>query len=303
MLYRTEPTVEPTEPTVEPTQPTEPTVEPTEPTVEPTEPTVAPTEPTEKPSVSLGDYVWVDKDRNGIQDDDEDPIEGVVLKLIGPDGKEVVDINGNPVGPVTTDENGFYNFKDLPVLKDSQSYTVVIDRDESADALDGYLPTKENGSDRDEDSSTWEAKSEGLNEDGDHDGTLDFGFYLDEVPEPTPSESTPTDPTEEPSEDPTEPTPSESTPTESTENPSEDPTQSPEKSEDPSQDPTPPETSDQPSASQSVDGSEEPKQTQKPKEEDNLADTGFTAMSLLVLGLLLAAAGVVLARRTRGRHS
>ena len=243
MLYRTEPTVEPTEPTVEPTQPTEPTVEPTEPTVEPTEPTeptVAPTEPTEKPSVSLGDYVWVDKDRNGIQDDDEDPIEGVVLKLIGPDGKEVVDINGNPVGSVTTDENGFYNFKDLPVLKDSQSYTVVIDRDESADALDGYLPTKENGSDRDEDSSTWEAKSEGLNEDGDHDGTLDFGFYLDEVPEPTPSESTPTDPTEEPSEDPTEPTPSESTPTESTEDPSEDPIESPEKSEDPSQDPTPP---------------------------------------------------------------
>lgn len=277
MLYRTEPTVEPTEPT---------------------EPTVAPTEPTEKPSVSLGDYVWVDKDRNGIQDDDEDPIEGVVLKLIGPDGKEVVDINGNPVGSVTTDENGFYNFKDLPVLKDGQSYTVVIDRDESADALDGYLPTKENGSDRDEDSSTWEAKSEGLNEDGDHDGTLDFGFYLEEVPEPTPTDST-----EEPSEDPTEPTPSESSPTESTEDPSEDPIESPEKSEDPSQDPTPPETSDQPSASQSVDGSEEPKQTQKPKEEDNLADTGFTAMSLLVLGLLLAAAGVVLARRTRGRHS
>ncbi len=221
-----------------------------------------------------------------------------MLKLIGPDGKEVVDINGNPVGPVTTDENGYYNFKDLPVLKDGESYTVVIDRDKSADALDGYLPTKENGTDRDKDSSTWEAKSEGLTEDGDHDGTLDFGFYLDEDPEPTPTE-----PTEDPSDDPTEPAPSESTPTDPTEAPSKDPIESPDTSEDPSQDAAPTEKSDQPSASESVDGSEEPKQTQKPKNDDNLADTGFKTMSLLVLGLLLAAAGVVLARRTRGRHS
>ncbi|PRA08278.1 hypothetical protein CQ010_17755 [Arthrobacter sp. MYb211] len=254
----------------------------------------------------MGDYVWVDKNRDGIQDKDEDPLEGVVLKLIGPDGKEVVDINGNPVGPVSTDENGYYIFKDLPVLKDGESYTVVIDREESADVLDGYLPTKENGTDREKDSSTWEAKSEGLNEDGDHDGTLDFGFYLEDELEPSPTEPTepsPTEPTEPSPTEPTEPSPSESTPTDPAEEPSEDPTDSPEKSEDPSQDPTPTEMSEQPSASESVDGSEEPQQTQEPRNDDNLADTGIKTMSLLVLGLLLAAAGVVLARRTRGRHS
>ena len=35
----------------------------------------------------MGDYVWVDEDRDGRQDDDEPGIKDVVLKLDGPDGK------------------------------------------------------------------------------------------------------------------------------------------------------------------------------------------------------------------------
>ncbi|MFJ2618370.1 SdrD B-like domain-containing protein [Glutamicibacter sp. NPDC087344] len=232
-------------------------------------------DPVEEPKVSVGDYVWVDTNKNGIQDEDEKGIEGVVLKLVGPDGKEVTDIHGNPVGPVTTDKNGYYTFEDLPVLEEGQSYTVVIDREASEDALKGYVPTKENGADRDKDSSTWEAKSEGLTNDGDRDSTLDFGFYLEEE---EPVDPTPVDPTDPTPVDPTEPTPAEST----------DPTDS----------------SEAPASSDSATESQDPSGSEAPKDDkDNLASTGFSAMLVLLAGLLLVAAGVMFARRNRGRHS
>ncbi|WP_265160633.1 SdrD B-like domain-containing protein, partial [Glutamicibacter sp. MNS18] len=135
-----------------------------------------------KPQVSLGDYVWFDENKDGLQGEDENGIKGVVLKLTGPDGEDVVDINGEPVGPVTTDENGYYIFKDLPVLEEGQSYKVTIDQDASREALEGYVPTKETEGNREEDSSTWEATSEGLTTDGEHDPTLDFGFIIPDVP-------------------------------------------------------------------------------------------------------------------------
>lgn len=71
----------------------------------------------QEPKVSVGDYVWVDDNKDGIQDDEESGIENVVLTLVGPDGEPVIDVNGDPVGPTTTDENGFYTFENLPVLK------------------------------------------------------------------------------------------------------------------------------------------------------------------------------------------
>ncbi|MFJ2318041.1 SdrD B-like domain-containing protein, partial [Glutamicibacter sp. NPDC087661] len=133
------------------------------------------------PKVSVGDYVWIDENRDGIQDEDEKGIKDVVLKLVGPDGEPVVDVNGNPVEPTTTDENGFYEFKDLPVLEEGQSYKVIIDQDASKEPLAPYVPTKENGADRDKDSSTWEAESGDLTEDGQRDPTLDFGFIAPKV--------------------------------------------------------------------------------------------------------------------------
>lgn len=134
-------------------------------------------------SVSVGDFVWVDSDRNGRQDPGEPGIPGVVLKLIGPDGKPVVDVDGKPVGPVTTGPNGEYSFDRLPALTGDQTYTVVIDREASAKALRPYAPTKPSQGDRGGDSSTWQATTEpgDLYDDGDRDPTLDFGFVLDEV--------------------------------------------------------------------------------------------------------------------------
>ncbi len=53
----------------------------------------------------LGDYVWLDVDGDGIQDDNEDPVENVTVNLL--------DQNGNIIGTTTTDSNGYYEFRNL----------------------------------------------------------------------------------------------------------------------------------------------------------------------------------------------
>ncbi len=134
-----------------------------------------------EPSVTVGDRVWEDSNKDGRQNAGEPGIPGVVVEIFGPDGKPVTDVFGNPVGPVTTDEHGNYLFPNLPALKDGQSYTVKIDKEASADALKGFEPTKPGVGDRAGDSSTWEATTEGLTSNGDKDLTLDFGFVRPSV--------------------------------------------------------------------------------------------------------------------------
>ena len=129
-------------------------------------------------SVSVGDKVWEDKNKDGRQDPKEPGIPGVVLEVTGPDGKPVVDIFGKPVVPVTTDKDGKYLFPNLPVLEPGKCYTVSIDKDASKKALEKFLPTKAGQGDREGDSSTWTVCSEGLTQDGDADLTLDFGFIM-----------------------------------------------------------------------------------------------------------------------------
>lgn len=132
-------------------------------------------------SVSVGDLVWLDHDRDGMQDAGEPGIPGVVLTLVGPSGP-VTDIDGNPVGPVTTDAGGKYRFERLPVLAAGQYYSVTIDADASAEALAGLTPTVPNAGDRAADSSTGSATSQSLTTNGAHDPTLDFGFVTIELP-------------------------------------------------------------------------------------------------------------------------
>lgn len=118
--------------------------------------------------------------QDGTQDENEPGIPGVVLEIQGPDGKPVTDVFGNPVGPVTTDENGNYLFEELPVLPAGKSYTVTISPDQPA--LAKYLPTVSGaGKDSAKDSSTWNEKTTGLTNDGDEDRTLDFGFVTPSV--------------------------------------------------------------------------------------------------------------------------
>jgi uncharacterized surface anchored protein len=54
---------------------------------------------------SLGDKVWLDTNKNGVQDTGEAGVSGVTVKLL--------DSNGNEVATATTDANGNYLFKDL----------------------------------------------------------------------------------------------------------------------------------------------------------------------------------------------
>ena len=128
-----------------------------------------------KPSVSVGDYVWFDENKDGLQDATDKPLKGVELALVGPDGQPVTNVFGDVVGIATTDDKGFYEFKDLPVLKDGQSYTVKVKDPEN------YVPTITGAGERDKDSSTGEASSQGLTQDGDKDMTLDFGYVKSKV--------------------------------------------------------------------------------------------------------------------------
>ena len=57
------------------------------------------------PLASLGDYVWFDENRNGVQDSGEPGIEGVAVTLF--------DSAGVSVGTTTTDATGYYHFTDL----------------------------------------------------------------------------------------------------------------------------------------------------------------------------------------------
>lgn len=62
---------------------------------------------------SIGDYVWFDANKDGIQDADEYGVAGVRVTLVDSLGNPVVDANGNTVAAVTTDANGKYTFENL----------------------------------------------------------------------------------------------------------------------------------------------------------------------------------------------
>jgi len=61
---------------------------------------------------NVGDYVWYDSDKDGIQDAGEDGIAGITVTLY--------DNSGNVIGTTITDVNGKYNFPNVP----AGTYTV-----------------------------------------------------------------------------------------------------------------------------------------------------------------------------------
>ena len=60
----------------------------------------------------IGDYVWNDADKDGVQDENEKPISGVKVTLKDTEGNVVLDDDGNEF-VTTTDENGYYIFSGL----------------------------------------------------------------------------------------------------------------------------------------------------------------------------------------------
>ncbi len=57
------------------------------------------------PSIEIGNFVWNDANNNGLQDADEDPIQGLTLNLL--------DSDCNIVATSTTDQYGNYKFSDI----------------------------------------------------------------------------------------------------------------------------------------------------------------------------------------------
>ena len=63
---------------------------------------------------SIGNYVWVDDNRDGTQDGSEIGVADVAVTLQDAAGEPVTNAAGNPVVPTTTDLNGFYLFPEPP---------------------------------------------------------------------------------------------------------------------------------------------------------------------------------------------
>ncbi|UEX90156.1 SdrD B-like domain-containing protein [Staphylococcus ratti] len=115
----------------------------------------------------LGDYVWNDSNKDGIQNSNEMGIPGVTVTLTKPDGSTVT---------TTTDASGKYVFEGL----ENGDYTVTFSQPK------GYEPTQSNVGDDHLDSDGLSAKVTIENSDN---LTVDSGFFKP-TPEPKPTPAT-----------------------------------------------------------------------------------------------------------------
>lgn len=127
---------------------------------------------------SLGDYVWFDANKNGIQDADEYGVAGVKVTLVDSLGNPVVDANGKTVEPVTTDANGKYSFANLLPNVDrllaengNDSYKVIFTLPA------GYSATTSNATDPETDSNGLESSA--ILTQGEANKTYDLGLVAD----------------------------------------------------------------------------------------------------------------------------
>ncbi|GAA3431444.1 SdrD B-like domain-containing protein [Kutzneria kofuensis] len=91
--------------------------------------TITVSTPTPPVTNKLGDFVWADTNRNGIQDNGEPGLQGVTATLKGP-----------KAGTTTTDANGKYLFDNLP----DGTYSVCFDLSKLPTQYADYKPTKQN---------------------------------------------------------------------------------------------------------------------------------------------------------------
>ena len=127
---------------------------------------------------SLGDYVWFDANKDGIQDADEYGVAGVKVTLVDSLGNPVVDANGKTVEPVTTDANGKYSFANLLPNVDrllaengNDSYKVIFTLPA------GYSATTSNATDPATDSNGLESSA--ILTQGEVNKTYDLGLVAD----------------------------------------------------------------------------------------------------------------------------
>lgn len=116
------------------------------------------------PLASLGDYVWSDFNRDGVQDAGEPPIAGVQVYLL--------DQNGMRIDSTTTDAAGFYQFTDLtPGIPYAVEFITPM----------GYFPTgQDQGADdtKDSDADPMTGQTQQVTlPPGENNPTLDAGFF------------------------------------------------------------------------------------------------------------------------------
>ena len=119
---------------------------------------------TETPKYNVGDKVWEDSNKDGIQDNNEPGIANVTVTL--------KDADGNIIGTQVTDENGKYLFKDVA----EGEYTIDFE------TPNGYTPTLTGQGFLNTDSNGTTAK---ILVDAD-DYTIDSGFYKSTPDQPSP---------------------------------------------------------------------------------------------------------------------
>ena len=128
---------------------------------------------------SVGNFVWFDANKNGLQDADEAGVPGVTVTLTDGAGNPVIDLDGNPVKPVTTDANGKYEFTNLMPNVDrivanagEENYKIVFT------VPAGYSATKSYAAvDGEKDSNG--AESNVTLTEGQNDESVDFGLVAD----------------------------------------------------------------------------------------------------------------------------
>jgi hypothetical protein len=129
--------------------------------------------------ICLGDYVWEDKNANGVQEDGEEPIAkvGVSLYMKDSSGKwiDAKDVQGNIISKIETNATGGYKFCHL---KPAQDYKIVFDKVADKDNMPYYISPKDS-------SDTNDSKDSDINEKREievkravkDDMSLDAGFF------------------------------------------------------------------------------------------------------------------------------
>ena len=130
---------------------------------------------------SVGNFVWFDANKDGIQDAAEAGVAGVTVTLTDGAGNSVIDLDGNPVKPVTTDANGKYEFTNLMPNVDrivanagEENYKVTFTPPAGYSATKSYA-----AADGEKDSNG--AESDVTLAQGQNDETVDFGLVADGV--------------------------------------------------------------------------------------------------------------------------
>src|SRR5699024_9370649 len=127
---------------------------------------------------AIGDYTWIDSNKDGIQDEDEEVLPGVKVELF--------DEEGNKIAETETDENGLYIFDELPAGNYQVKFTLTEEQAEK------YVFTKQNADensteDSDADPETGWTKIIELNDENEHltKGYEDQDFKATEGIDPT----------------------------------------------------------------------------------------------------------------------